>query len=345
MSPMPFLSLNGLRLFGGRQTNAVESESVQIAVETLGREHSGKTGARAMHQTITQNGPLPSGLELSASDPRTTARWLKENIEVFRGLQKGGFTSTIDPSQMQYDLFEADQTRAGYVHRESIGQLLTFTQDGDKKLQEHFAKHQEQMSRADVIHVFVPCPPDDKPENMRRLQNDLTILNANLRGVLNCRQSDRKIAVVLILTRPDGAYASADEAKSALTDERLRAMLNRLVRLVEGSERVGLGAILVTSAFGYGKARKLEQQATNSSTPPKGLSLLSEGEPEWILKEGEWPEPHNLTGLVWWSIMAGLLLKKAGRRGEEMARTAQMLLDDLKAMQAWYVPLNCRPLR
>ena len=25
--------------------------------------------------------------------------------------------------------------------------------------------------------------------------------------------------------------------------------------------------------------------------------------------------------------------------------TAQMLLDDLKAMKAWYVPLNCRPTR
>jgi hypothetical protein len=57
------------------------------------------------------------------------------------------------------------------------------------------------------------------------------------------------------------------------------------------------------------------------------------------------PEPHNLTALVWFSIMAGLLLKKAGTRGEEMARTAQMLHDDLKAMQAWYVPLNCRPVR
>jgi hypothetical protein len=57
------------------------------------------------------------------------------------------------------------------------------------------------------------------------------------------------------------------------------------------------------------------------------------------------PEPHNLTALVWWSLMAGLLLKMAGPRGEEMARTAQMLLDDLKAMQAWYVPLNCRPVR
>ena len=67
-------------------------------------------------------------------------------------------------------------------------------------------------------------------------------------------------------------------------------MLHRLVRLLEGSDRVGLAAIFVTSAFGYGKARQLEQpSAATAAAPPKGFSLLSEGEPEWILKEGEMP--------------------------------------------------------
>jgi hypothetical protein len=59
--------------------------------------------------------------------------------------------------------------------------------------------------------------------------------------VLSCRQSERKAAVALILSKPDAEFATADEARAALTDERLRgAMLHRLVRLVEGSERVGL---------------------------------------------------------------------------------------------------------
>jgi hypothetical protein len=334
------------RIFGGRQPETEDTEVAHVVTETLGREHSGKTGVRSMLFKVTQQGLLPSDMELSAADPRTTPRWMNESITTDRGLQKNGFTSTIDATQMQYHLFEADQLRAVYSHRESVGQLLTFTQDGDKKLQDHFSKHQDNLARANVIHIFVPCPTDDRPESIERLQNDLTILAPNLRAALNCRQNDSKVAATLILSKPDGAFATSEEARAALPDERLRAMLHRLVRLLEGSERVGLAAIFVTSAFGYGKARKLEHQsAGNGSAPPKGLSLLSEGEPEWILKEGASPEPHNLTALVWWSIMAGLLLKKAGRRGEEMARTAQMLLDDLKTMKAWYVSLNCRPVR
>lgn len=334
------------RLFGAGPVGPDDADQLEVVAETLGREHSAKSGIRHAQYTVTQQGPLPSGLELSAADPRTAPRWMNEALRTYRSLQSAGLPSTIDPTQVQYHLFEADRLRAVYSHRESVGQLLTFTQDGDKKPQEHFSKHQEQLARTDVAHIFVPCPPDDRPASIERLKNDLTILAPNLRAALNCRAPDRKLAAALVVSRPDAAFATADEARSALTDERLRAMLQRLVRLLEGSDRVGLAAIFVTSAFGYGKARRLEPQANgNGTAPPKGLSLLSEGEPEWILKEGEMPEPHNVTALVWWSIMAGLLLKKAGRRGEEMARTAQMLHDDLQAMQAWYVPLNCRPAR
>ncbi len=342
-----FSSATRSRPIGTGQAINAEPETTRIIVETLGREHSGKSGCRAMHYKITQMGPLASGLELSAADPRQTPRWMNEAIAIYRGLQKNGFTSTIDPTQVDYHLFDADRLRAVYSHRESVGQLLTFTQDGnDKKLLEHFSKHHDNLARADVMHIFVSCPSDDRPESLERLQNDLTILAPNVRAALNCRQTDSKVAAAVILSKPDGAFASAEEAREALTDDRLRGMLNRLVRLLEGSDHVGLASLFVTSSFGYGKARLLEQAKGNGgAAPPKGFSLLSEGEPEWILKEGEMPEPHNLTALVWWSIMAGLLLKKATARGEEMARTAEMLNDDLEDMKAWYVPLKCRPIR
>jgi hypothetical protein len=169
---MSFLTpFAGVRLFGGRHPESTGDDRAHVIVETLGREHAGKTGIRAMKFRVTQQGPMPSGLELSAADPRTTPRWMNEAIAVYRGLQKGGFTSTIDPTQVQYHLFEADQLRAVYSHRESIGQLLTFTQDnGDKKLQEHFGKHHDNLARAGVIHLFISCPPDDRPESIERLQ-------------------------------------------------------------------------------------------------------------------------------------------------------------------------------
>jgi hypothetical protein len=324
-------------------------DHLNVTVETLGREHSGKTGAKAMMFKITQGGQLPSGLELSALDPRMMVRLMNESIQTYQGLQYNGFISTIEPKVTAYHLFESDTARAILQLRESVGQLLTFTDEAsDQRLQEQYTKHLAQLAKADVIHIFVSCPADNSPENVARLQNDLTNLMPNLRAILNTRQGDRKVAVALILTKADGAFATPEEAKAALTDDNLRGMFSRIVRLLEGSERVGLAAIIVLSAFGYGKARILEAPAAAANAgkgPARGFSLLSQGEPEWILKEGMMPEPHNLTELVWWTLMAGLALKKADHHGEELARTVKMLQDDLKAMNAWFVPLNCRANR
>ena len=340
-------SLAGSRLFGGNPANEQDNSLQEVVVETLGREHSGKTGIKSMIFKITQDGPLPSGLELSAQDPRTLVRLMNDAIATYQGLQQAGFTSTIQPEQYQFHLFEADQIRAVLNLRESIGQLLTFTsEDSEKRMQEMFRKHHDNLAKAGVIHVHISCPADDRRESLDRLKNDLSVLMPNLRAAISARNPNQKVAVAAIVTKPDGAYTSPEEARAALPDDCLRGMLGRLVSLLEGSKQVGLAALFVTSAFGYGKARRLEiPSGQNGKSPAKGLSLLSQGEPEWILKEGEMPEPHNLTGLIWWSLMAGLALKKADHRGEELARTAKLLLDDLKAMQAWYVPLECRGAR
>ncbi len=331
----------------GKSSVATATEPTTVQVETLGREHSGKTGGKAMMFKITQQGPLPSGLELSAQDPRGLVRLMNDSIATFRGLQHAGFTSTIEPEQIQYHLFEADRPRAVLKLRESVGQLLTYTdEDSGRRMQEQFGKHHENLAVADVVHVYVSCPADDRPESIDRLQNDLTLLVPNIRAALACRPNGRKVAFAIVVSKPDGAFSTAEEAKAALSDERLRGMLHRLVLLLEGSERVGLAGIFPVSSFGYGKARRLDAGGAEAgSSPAKGFSLLSQGEAEWILKEGQTPAPHNLTGLVWWTLMAGLALKPADHRGQELARTAKLLLEDLKAMNAWYVPLNCRPLR
>ena len=81
--------------------------------------------------------------------------------------------------------------------------VVTFDED-DKHFQDQFARHQENLAKADVIHIFVSCPPDDRPESIDRLQNDLTILMPNLRAVLNARQGDRPVAAVLTVTKVEG---------------------------------------------------------------------------------------------------------------------------------------------
>ena len=45
--------------------------------------------------------------------------------------------------------------------------------NGDKKLQEHFGKHHDNLARADVIHLFISCPPDDRPAAVKYIYDSL----------------------------------------------------------------------------------------------------------------------------------------------------------------------------
>jgi hypothetical protein len=110
--------------------------------------------------------------------------------------------------------------------------------------------------------------------------------------------------------------------------------------LAEGSRKIGLASIIPVSAFGFGTAMPTEP--AEEFPINGGVSPYSEGEVEWLLKPDAAPEPFNLTALVWWCLMGGLLFKPADEGGEELARVARMLNDDLRAMDAWVVPLNCR---
>lgn len=269
--------LSPSRLFGGRgYAPADTADLITVQVESLGREHSGKTGCGAMTFRTAQDGPLPSGLYLSSPNPRELVKLMNESIATFRGLQRGGLISTIDAELVQYHLLEGDRVRAQLKLRESIGQLLTYTdEDSARRMQEQFDRHHENLASADVIQVFVSCPTDDKPESIDRLKNDLMLLMPNLLKILNCRRSDQKAAVALVVSKPDPAFATAEEARTALTDERLLRMLHRLVLLLEGSDRVALAAIFVTSAFGYGKARRLDVRANGTAGAPARGSACS----------------------------------------------------------------------
>jgi hypothetical protein len=119
-------------------------------------------------------------------------------------------------------------------------------------------------------------------------------------------------------------------------------VLGRLVRIVEDSDKVGLAAVAPVSAFGLGTAQVLDEPAVPVDETVRGFSPLSRGEAEWNLKPDASPAPFNLTGLVWWTVLAGLLLKPADGQERDLARTARLLGDDLRAMDAWFVPLECR---
>jgi len=164
-----------------------------------------------------------------------------------------------------------------------------------------------------------------------------------LREALKVRTNATPVAVELVLSKIDAPFACPEEAREALTPDRLRGMLGRLVRIVEGSSKVGFGAIVPVSAFGFGTTVPAVDQHAATDRPAGGFSLLSHGEREDVLKPDAMPEPFNLTAAVWWACMAGLLLKPADGRGQHLADTARLMATDLEAMEAWFVPLKADP--
>jgi hypothetical protein len=124
-------------------------------------------------------------------------------------------------------------------------------------------------------------------------------------------------------------------------------MPGRLVRIVEGSAKVGLGAVFPVSAFGFGTAVRSGEPAPARTAvrPSGGYSVVSQDEAEWLLKPGTSPAPFNRTAATWWAVMSGLLLKPADARGEERAQTVRLMADDLAAHGAWFVPLEPRGQR
>lgn len=317
----------------------------EIILEMIGREQAGKTALKMALPRGPLQGAFATGLELTAANPLVMSQWMRDALETYRTLQRAPLGTTLDPVVTKYHLYEADTPRAVLQLREVVGQVLTHaTPDSDPKLLERYHTYVGHLNGADVLVVVLSCPADSSPAELARFEADMQLYTAFLRLALQERTSPRPCAVILALTKIDGRFDNEQEARQALSDEELRTILGRLVRVAEGSEKVALGAIFPVSAFGFGTAVPHVAPLDNGQTPAPagGQSELSFGEPVWTLKEDTLPMPFNLSGLVWWGLMAGLLLQPASAGGEELSRLAGLLTDDLAAMKAWFVPLNCR---
>jgi hypothetical protein len=326
---------------------APKSSLTTVRLEMIGREHSGKTALKTCYYTGPLAGPQPSGLELAAADPRVMTRWMIDALETYRDLNGRGLASTIDPEQIPYHLYFADEPRAVLQLREVVGQILTHTTpDSDEKQQQQYAEYVGHLTQADVLQVVIGCPGSDGPADLARFQADLMTTASYLREALKVRATSALVAVQFLLAKLDIPFADGDEARTALPDERLVAMLARLVRIVEGSSKVGMAAIFPVSAFGFGTAVPAGEPAPVAPAPGRpalpsgGYSLVSQGEPEYLLKPNATPAPFNLTAAVWWAIMAGLMLKPDDGDGRRLAETARLMTADLEAMGGWFVPLK-----
>lgn len=316
----------------------------EVRIGCVGRGHAGKT---ALFQALGDGligDFLPSGLHLDAADPREVARMIRESEHAQRLLQKSGLPPTVEVSQTQYCLYQGDEPRVDCRLREVIGQVLTHTlPDSDEKLQAQYTDYLKSLVNAHVLWVVVPCPPaSPAPRDRRRYSNDLRITVAYVREALRLRTAGEPVAVAFVLSKTDALFASADEARAALSDDVLRRALGPLVNLVEQSGRVADAAIFPVSAFGFGKAVLRSDGGERTGTAPGSAEEPFGDEPIWLLREDELPEPHNLDSLFLWSVLMGLLNQPgAGPEGPHGLETAcRMLRDDLEAGNPWLVPVK-----
>jgi len=317
-----------------------------VKVRTIAREHAGKSAKLACMLKGPLAGPQASGLELTADEPRRMTSWMMSAIEVFKSLQHQGLVSTLNPVATDYHLVEADEIRVIYQPKEVIGQVLTHAtvENDDKTLIARYDGFVADLAHADVLEVLIDiAPADGSKDDEERFANDLLLHVPYLRKALQLRLAAPPVAVALLLGKLDTRFASEAEAREALTDEVLRKMLGPFVSMVEGSAKVAFGGIFPISSFGFGNAVPAAAPANSARAgngSAGGSSPLSRGEVEWILRSPS-PVPFNLTALVWWEMLAGLLLKPANGHGD-LARIAGLLRNDLVGMSGWYLPLQCR---
>ncbi|MCS6864476.1 MAG: hypothetical protein RMJ56_11600 [Gemmataceae bacterium] len=326
-----------------RTSKSRQPDFYQMQIGCIGRGHAGKSALfHALSESLVGN-YLPSGLHLDAADPREVARMIREAEAAQKLLQKSGLPPTLEVSHTRYCLSEGDKRKAVCRMQEVIGQVLTHTMpDSEPQLQERYTEYLRSLVNADVLWAVVPCPPAaPSPRDRRRYANDLRIVAAYLREALRLRTLERPAGIALVLSKTDALFASAHEAREALTENVLMRALGPLVNLIQQSDHVADAIVIPVSAFGFGKA-VLHPQAHERHGAPGSAEEPFGDEPIWLLKEGETPDPFNVDALFLWSLLTGFLsqLEAAPVPDGVLDTLCRMLRDDLETTQPWLVPIK-----
>ena len=228
--------------------------------------------------------------------------------------------------------------------REVIGQVLTHTlPDSAADQQARYNSYLRSLVDTHVLWAMVPCPAvNPTPHDRRRYANDLRITLAYLREALRLRALEEPVALALVLSKMDVLFASAEEARMALTDQVLRDSFGPLVHLVEQSARIGDAVIIPVTIFGFGNAVLRDDGDGRHGAPPDMEDEPFAAEPIWLLRDGASVDPYNLDTLFLWTLLAGLLGQADGAPSDE-TETAQLcrtLAEDLRAIDPWMLSLK-----
>lgn len=333
-----------------KQLNKSVDEVVSIRNGAIGRGQAGKT---ALFRALGE-GPVgeyfPSGLFLDVADPKEVAKAIRESEHTRQVLTEAGLPPTVEASLAQYYLYEGDEQRVRFEIREVIGQILTHTvPDSDEEQQARYNEYMQQLLDTHVLWTVIPCPPaNPSGRDNRRYMNDLRITNAYLKEVLRHRSIDDRCAVALVLTKLDTLFPDSDDAYQNLTAEVLRRSLSPLVNTIQVSKKVTDAAIFPVSAFGFGNGVLRERHATDVEGDGQDHADFDPfpDEPVWLLREGAMQEPFNLTGLVLWSLMFGMMNQEvcvtSNDREPGPASICRQLMDDFRDCPKWYIPVKGR---
>jgi hypothetical protein len=321
-------------LFGGRGL-----EAISIRCETLGRERSAKSTTLLEFGRGPLNAAAPSGLVLASPNPLLTTQRVQKQQQAYRHLQAESYPTSQADEVHVHNLFEADAHRATLEVRDTVGQVISRT-NPDSPVEDQ-QRHEEQLTRVaktDVALLFVSCPSGNSSAEQAVFEQDVELYTDTFRAALRKRTEPLPLAVGLVLTMIDARFADEAAARETLTEEVLRLNLGKLVRLLEDSPKVGLGALHFVTAFGFGNSvPAVVPAAAAGERRPAGVPSTN-GLGEWRLKPGCSPVPFGLDTLAWWTLKAGLMLKP---EEAEPARLARLLDADLKSADAWVVELAC----
>ncbi|MFN5625128.1 MAG: hypothetical protein ACK5DM_14370 [Planctomyces sp.] len=171
-----------------------------------------------------------------------------------------------------------------------------------------------------MVWLVVRCPSDVSGDDPQ-LENDIRLGQRYLRAALSAHAgTDQRVSVVILITKIDAVFDSAQRAQETLTESAIRKMLSPLIALIEASEVLHSAVVMPVSAIGFAT---LTAQAGGSRA---------------TLRPGGRCQPFNVQGVMPWSILHGILPQETGltvRQSEMRSRVITMLEADLRELNPW----------
>lgn len=309
---------------------------VRVSMEMVGCPASGKTALLLATVCSLVGHCFPSGLYYGA-DPQLIADAIAKLWKRIRDLRDRALQSTLDEVAIDYTVSDGDIARIKFATHECRGQTLTETTPQSKpEEQARYRSYLQRLAEADVLWIIMAAPPPNPSKADRlRFDNHLRLALAYLQISLQQRTSNRPCNVAGVLTKIDGLFDSAEQAREALTDDYLASALKPFVQAVRQSNRVREAVLVPTTAFGWGNAELVEEQMISDD--------LLGVEPTWILRNDAVIEPDNIGGLMAWTLLSGILPQEVTAQGDDeaaMAKVARMLSEDLSSFRSWLVPVK-----